>query len=96
MLPNYLPLAPKTIRRAFAARYIVNRGSERPNYTANARSIREQRPQADLEQLRGLFASLTDEKVRRGGKHEIHLSGAAVESICAPAETVTTNHNSQN
>lgn len=95
-LPSYLPLAPEEIRRAFAARYIVNRGSERPNYAANARSIREQRPQAYLEQLRGLFASLTDEEVRRGGKHEIHISGAAVESICAPAETVSINPNSQN
>ncbi|WP_336327871.1 hypothetical protein [Halovenus sp. HT40] len=94
-LPNYLSLAPEEIRREFAARYIANRGSERPNYAADARSIREQRPQAYLEQLRGLFASLTDEEIRRGGEPEIHLSGGAVETICAPAKTVVIDTNSQ-
>ena len=95
-LPHYLPIAPTQIRRSFAARYMANRGSERPNYAESALSIREQRPDAYLEQLRGLFASLTDSEVRRGGEEEIHLSAGAVKDICAPAETVRTNTNSQN
>lgn len=95
-LPHYLSIAPENVRREFAARYIVNRGVARPNYAGPARSVAEQRPQAYLNQLYGLFRSLTDEEIRRGGEIEIHLSGAAVKSICAPVESVAIDANSQN
>jgi hypothetical protein len=80
-LPSYLDVAPDDVRRAFAARYIQNRGTDRPNFADNAKLLREERHPAYFEALRALFRSLTDAEVSRSGDRGIHISGAAVADI---------------
>jgi hypothetical protein len=80
-LPPYLAVAPDAVRHDFAARYLANRGVEQPNYAERVLVVKEQRPEAYLQALTGLFASVTDGEVRRAGESAIHLGPAAVDEI---------------
>jgi len=81
-LPCYLGAAPELVRRRFAEIYLLNRAGTAAD--RNSMFVHEERPDAYLEGLAGLFRSLTDAEVWRDSGGGIYLSESGLDDIDIP------------
>jgi len=81
-LPCYLGVAPEPVRRRFADIYLLNRGV-RP-HDRNALVISEERPDAYLEALAGLFRSLTAADVSRDADGRLYIGESVLSEFDVP------------
>jgi len=81
-LPCWLGRASDPVRRRFAAIYLLNRGVCREDRSHLV--VREERPDAYLEALAGLFRSLTDATVTVGADYRITIGDAVLSDVDVP------------
>ncbi|MFB6120980.1 MAG: hypothetical protein ABEJ68_07700 [Halobacteriaceae archaeon] len=85
-VPDWLDEVPGWLRQQFAVVYVANRAEERFPDAEGERGgirIRENRPEAYLDELAAFLSQVTGEKVTRPGENNVYLSKGALEKLAA-------------